>query len=161
MKYGRYDRRNFRDPGEERALAFLESRGHILLRHNYHVRFGEIDLITAVPDEGFRLHASEVKAWSGDSQAPFVHPLQALNARKRGVMRRVMESFRLHASAGAGDLFSIARTASASGERPNSPEPALILARAGCTLPLNELDVCFDLVWVHADGVCEYFPDLF
>ncbi len=166
--YGRYDRRRFRDAGEGVALRFLEEQGHLLLRHNYRLKIGEIDLITADPSNEFRLHAVEVKAWATDPADPFVHPLHALNARKQARMRRVMQSFRQQAARGtAVRLFS----ASSSGSRSNSrsagagadpmPEPAWLLARAGCALPVDQLDVSFDLIWVQQGEHCEWYRDLF
>lgn len=181
MKYGRADRLNFRHPGEARALNFLEEQGHLLLRHNYHTRFAEIDLITAVPEDDFRLHAIEVKAWSTDSasKAPFVHPLHSFNARKQAKMRRAIESFRIHAARTvAFDILNVSditdprneqgkAAAPGSSRQKNNPidEPAWILSRAGCPVDIMQLDVSFDLVWVNptapAGHDCEYFPDLF
>lgn len=176
MRYGRHDpsqprgQRRFRHPAEARGLAFLEARGHLLLRHNFHLRFGEIDLITSDPGDAFRLHAVEVKAWRSTASAePFVHPLETLNARKRAKMRRVMQAFRLQADRVVS--FSVAseravNSQAAGRDRPPPQivdEPAWILAGAGCPVSIMDLDVSFDLLWIRgpAPDDCEYFPDLF
>ncbi|MCR9144546.1 MAG: YraN family protein [bacterium] len=159
MQYGRYDRQRFRHSGEARALAYVEERGHILLRHNYHTRFCEIDLITAVPSEDFRLHAIEVKTWRSRPgfAEPFVHPLRSLNPRKQAKMRRAMESFRLHAARNLD--FRVGSTEAA------IDEPAWVLAQAGCVVGIDELDVSFDLLWLSGhdaeNETCEFFTDLF
>lgn len=162
MKYGRYDRRRFRDAGEGVALRFLEEQGHLLLRHNYRLRGGEIDLITADPADDFRLHAVEVKAWATNPADPYIHPLHALNARKQARMRRVIESFRQQAARRGVVRVSASPAGRAdSGKDSVDAEPAWILAQAGCVHALDQLDVSFDLVWVQANDHCEWFRDLF
>lgn len=160
MRYGRYDRRRFRDAGESVALRFLEEQGHLLLRHNYRLKIGEIDLITADPAAEFRLHAVEVKAWATDPADPFVHPLHALNARKQARMRRVIQSFIQQAARSTAVRLSSER-AGAGTKADEAPEPAWLLARAGCPLPMDQLDVSFDLIWVQQGDHCEWFRDLF
>lgn len=78
----------FRHPAEETALRFLEEQGHVLLAHNFHTGFAEIDLITR--DKAGVLHFVEVRAWQTDS---LKHPLESLNAKKRHRMRRAAQVF--------------------------------------------------------------------
>ncbi|MEQ9363890.1 MAG: YraN family protein [Leptospirales bacterium] len=170
MRYGRYDPEHFRHPGEARALKYLEGLGHILLRHNYHARFGEIDLITCVPAEDYCLHAVEVKAWNTRKQqaSPFVHPLNAMTPRKQAKMRRAMESFRMHATRDFENPIALRSTAvdeDAALKRRVVDEPAWILADAGCRSAIVDLDVSFDLLWISGDvneaEGCEFFTNLF
>lgn len=140
------------------ALRFLEEQGHLLLRHNYRMKIGEIDLITADPAAEFRLHAIEVKAWATNPADPFVHPLYALTARKQARMRRVIESFRQQAARRTAVRLSPAEAGS---DTDHTSEPAWLLARAGCVLPIDQLDVSFDLIWVQANEHCEWYRALF
>jgi putative endonuclease len=78
----------FRHPAEKAGLKYLEERGHVLLAHNFHAGFAEIDLITR--DESGVLHFVEVRAWQTDS---LKHPLESLDARKRERMRRAAAVF--------------------------------------------------------------------
>lgn len=67
----------------------MEGQGHLLLRHNYYTRFGELDLVTIDSDNV--LHAVEVKSWS--SAASPMHPLESIGRRKMDKMRRAMLTF--------------------------------------------------------------------
>lgn len=130
---GRSDR-VFRHSGEGRALAFLEGRGHILLRHNYHIGSAEIDLLTLEPARAL-LHVIEVKAWAAD----VVHPAETfLSKKKRDGLRKAVLFF----------LSEVERDAPL----------ASLLNEHG--LVADELDVCFDLAWVRDDAV-EWFPEMF
>ncbi|MCB1173164.1 MAG: YraN family protein [Leptospiraceae bacterium] len=68
----------FRHPAEGLAWQYLAERGHRLIRHNYHCRFCEFDLITFAPDQSIQF--SEVKAWQSSS---LVHPLEGIQAQAR------------------------------------------------------------------------------
>ncbi len=130
---GRSDRK-FRHPDEGRALAFLEGRGHILLRHNYHTGYAEIDLLTLEPARAV-LHVVEVKAWAGD----MVHPTESfLTKKKRDGLRRAVLSFM--------------------SELENDAGVTRLIAEHG--LHADELDISFDLAWLRGDSV-EWFSELF
>lgn len=78
----------FRHPAEEKALAYLESQGHVALASNFHAGFAEIDLITK--DETGMLHFVEVRAWQ---KSGLKHPLESLDPRKQNRMRIAAELF--------------------------------------------------------------------
>jgi Holliday junction resolvase-like predicted endonuclease len=139
---GRLDR-VFRAPGEATAALFLEARGHLLLRHNYHVGFGEIDLITLAPD--LTLHGVEVKRWAGN--APAVHPLESFSRLKLQRMARALEKFCYELTA------------------PGN-EAAVLSLRTCCPAPFfealerGEAARCIDLIWVRESDECEWFEGL-
>jgi hypothetical protein len=75
-------------------------------------------------------------------------------------MRRVIESFRYEVTQ---ERPSPATSVLSEGATPDAAAPgsrSLLLA-AGCRVGVYDLDVSFDLVWVRADGQCEFFPNLF
>ncbi len=111
-----------------------------MLRHNYHVGFGEIDLITLAPD--LTLHAVEVKRWAG--AAPAVHPLESLTRLKLQRMARALEKFCQEISASGSD-------ATVASLRSRCPAAFLEALQRGDTAR------SIDLVWVRESDECEWF----
>jgi len=62
--------------GEDRAAAYLVSRGYVILDRNWRCPHGEIDIVAA---RGDRLAVVEVKTRAG---LGYGHPLSAIGARK-------------------------------------------------------------------------------
>ncbi|MCB1322891.1 MAG: YraN family protein [Leptospiraceae bacterium] len=125
---------NFRHPAERCALAFLELRGHRLLRHNYHTRFCEIDLITLGSENG--IHFIEVKAWQAEDAA-FKHPLQSLTRIKLATLRKACAEFMYEA------------------------QKEQLLLRFNPNLRIDDLPQCIDLIWVKSDADIELFENLY
>jgi putative endonuclease len=73
--------------GEELAVAYLQSRGYILLETNYRTGLGEIDCIFQDGDE---LVFVEVKTRSSTT---FGDPLEAVGYRKWQQITRVVEQY--------------------------------------------------------------------
>jgi putative endonuclease len=74
--------------GEEVALDYLLRKGFSLLERNYTALEGEIDLILK---EGECLVFVEVKMRRGEE---FGDPVEAVDWRKQGTIRRVAERYR-------------------------------------------------------------------
>lgn len=112
----------------------------MLLRHNYHVGFGEIDLITLAPD--LALHAVEVKRWAGET--PAVHPLESFTPAKLQRVARALEKFCYELGASGND-------------------PAAEALRARCppafleALERGDAARSIDLIWVREADQCEWF----
>ncbi|MGI6664077.1 MAG: YraN family protein [Christensenellaceae bacterium] len=81
------DKRQLGKKGEQLAAAYLQERGMILLRENYQIRGGEIDLIM---QDGETLVFVEVK--TRRSQA-FGRGVEAIHAKKMQAMRRTAEQY--------------------------------------------------------------------
>lgn len=139
---GRLDR-VFRAPGEQAAAQFLEARGHLLLRHNYHVGFGEIDLITLAPD--LTLHAVEVKRWSGET--PAVHPLESFTRAKLQRMARALDKF-------CYELGEYRSESAAENLRTKCPAALFEALESG------DAARSIDLIWVRESDQCEWFEGL-
>ena len=75
------ERRARGDAAEQRAAAFLEAEGYVVLDRNYQTRRGEIDLVV---EKGDVLAFVEVRSGSGDA---FGSPAETVSYRKR---RRVI-----------------------------------------------------------------------
>lgn len=73
---------NFGRSSEEAAAVFLRNKGYKILRTNYRVKFGEIDIIA---EEASAICFIEVKSRVNCS---FGHPKEALNQRKRQKISR-------------------------------------------------------------------------
>lgn len=98
------DDRVFRDRGEERAWQELQARGHILIRHNIHLRVIEIDLLTWNPAT-HTLHLVEVKHWK---EGP-IHPMETIYKKRKYRMaaRLIPELFSRTIAELTSDEFSI------------------------------------------------------
>ena len=73
--------------GEALAVDFLKKKGYRILTRNYRYGHGEIDIIAERENE---LIFIEVKArWSDE----FGDPEEAINLRKRGLLRRTAEGY--------------------------------------------------------------------
>ena len=128
---------SFRHEGEKIALAFLERCGHVLLDHNYHAGFCEIDLITL--DENFTIHFSEVKNWQ--SANILQHPLEAFNKKRIGKLRDAAQKFIIDSNENSIMQERVAATA--------------------CAQLLHQLPLSFDLLWVRSSTHIEYQPQIF
>lgn len=73
---------NFGRSSEDAAAVFLKNKGYKILRTNYRVKFGEIDIIA---EEGQAICFIEVKSRVNCS---FGHPKEALTPRKREKISR-------------------------------------------------------------------------
>ncbi len=73
--------------GEALAEKHLKKSGYRILARNYRCRYGEIDLIA---EEGGSLVFIEVKT---RSSAAFGHPLEAVDAHKRGQLTRAARHY--------------------------------------------------------------------
>jgi len=73
--------------GEDRAAAFLQSRGYRILERNLRLPGGEIDLVCR---DGRTLVFVEVKL---RKSARFGNALSAVDARKRATLRRLAADF--------------------------------------------------------------------
>lgn len=121
------------------AIQYLEKEGHSLLRHNYHVRFAEIDLITLCPNQIF--HFVEVKFWKNN----ILHPLESITNKKirrqkRAALYFISELHTLKKNFPASDEISVAL--------PPSESP-------------DDIMMSFDLVWVHSEEEIEYHRAIF
>lgn len=74
---------------EDRALAHLLARGHVLLARNFRVRGGELDLVTR---DGAVTVFTEVKQRARPSHG---HPLESVTPRKADLLRRVARLYLL------------------------------------------------------------------
>lgn len=73
---------NFGRSSEDAAAVFLKNKGYKILRTNYRVKFGEIDIIA---EEASAICFIEVKSRVNCS---FGHPKEALTPRKREKISR-------------------------------------------------------------------------
>jgi len=73
---------DFGKASEDAAAVFLKNKGYKILRTNYRVKFGEIDIIAK---EASAICFIEVKSRVNCS---FGHPKEALNPRKRDKISR-------------------------------------------------------------------------
>ncbi|GEM45753.1 YraN family protein [Deinococcus cellulosilyticus] len=73
---------------EDRALKYLLGLGHVLLKRNYRIRGGEVDLITRAPDG--TVVFTEVKH---RSKTDFGHPLETITPRKVRLLWRTALRF--------------------------------------------------------------------
>ncbi len=137
--HGRVDR-EFRHPSEALALQYLEAREHTLLRHNYHLRFVEIDLITVTRDACVRF--TEVKSWR---DASMLHPLETMTGKRRSDLRRAAGTF-LHELSRDRQTLALLRKGVRDEEHCFDPDSAT---------------VSFDLLWLRAADDVEYFENLF
>jgi putative endonuclease len=69
--------------GEDRAAAYLRSRGYTVLDRNWRIREGEIDLVAAA---GGELVVVEVKTRRSEG---FGHPFEAIDRRKQSRLWRL------------------------------------------------------------------------
>ena len=138
--HGRIDLK-FRHPAEAIVWRYLQGQDHVLLRHNYHIRICEIDLITATPDR--LLHCIEVKAWQNSE---LVHPLQSISRKKQAGWRQAAQFFIMEAAAAGAHLQTV---------------PALRDQSRGLDLSeLSEFSVVFDLILLDAQSEMQVFADL-
>ena len=75
--------------GEQRARAYLVSKGMRLIGENWRCRAGEIDLIA---EDGNVLVFVEVRTRTGDSGA-YGTPLESVNTRKQRQIRKLAELY--------------------------------------------------------------------
>lgn len=74
--------------GEERAVTHLVQHGYQILDRNWRCRLGEVDIVAV---HGGELVIVEVKARRTDR---FGHPFEAVDARKRDRLWRVVHAWR-------------------------------------------------------------------
>ena len=119
------------------ASVYLEENGHLVLCHNFHAKFAEIDLITVEND---KLHFIEVKNYSRDS---LLHPLEVITRHKMNKMRRAAKVF--------------FREYSNHTKKMDESE----IETGKIIIDIVSLQPCFDLLWVRDDQTFEYFRELF
>lgn len=86
--------------GEDFACEFLISRGHTIVKRNFHMKHGEIDIITSTPlprVSGVKIHIVEVKTSSSAS----VRAEENMNIRKIKKVAKLGEAYAKN------NLFSI------------------------------------------------------
>lgn len=76
--------------GEQEAAAFLEKRGYRVLRRNYRLFFGEIDLIL---EKAGVIHFVEVKTVSQETYAKGIKPEDHVTREKITRIMKVAEFF--------------------------------------------------------------------
>ena len=128
---------NFRNEGERRGAEILSRLGHVLVCHNYHVRFAEIDLITICGDF---VHYVEVKNFTCSTA---VHPLETLTGHKIKKMRLASACF-------VRDCEQMSLLLKAKNTVSKELIPYIV-----------SLQPSFDLLWVKKDEDFEYFQSLF
>ncbi|RAP33363.1 YraN family protein [Candidatus Marinamargulisbacteria bacterium SCGC AG-439-L15] len=69
------------DKGESLAVRYLQKRGYRILKRNFHVRYGEIDIVASKKDV---LVFVEVKAYD---KPYLIHPKEVITTRKLKRMR--------------------------------------------------------------------------
>lgn len=128
----------FRNEGERRGAAFLQSLGHCIVARNYFTpdRRTEIDLITVHQTV---LHFVEVKAW----RRGYTHPLESQRNQRQRRVRKGARAF-------------IARLG---GWKPHESAHIIELCPDGSTLFRIE-SLSFDLLWVRGEE-CEFFQQIF
>jgi putative endonuclease len=88
--------------GEERAAAYLRSRGYHVLARNWRGRGGELDIVAV---RGTELVAVEVKTRSGTG---FGHPFEAVDERKLARIWRLALQWRgAHPDIGRGRVIRV------------------------------------------------------
>jgi putative endonuclease len=98
---------------EDLAVALLESRGYHILARNWRRPEGELDVVA---DDGGVCVFVEVRSRTGEE---FGHPLESVNARKRG---RIVRAARLYLDAvptqAAGFRFDVVGVTFVDGREP-------------------------------------------
>ena len=96
--------------GEEKAIAFLTSIGHVLLATNYRAGRDEVDVITR---QNNTIIFTEVKTRSTDY---YGHPEEFVDKKKRKAMKKVAEAFLLENNLNIDIRFDIVSITNTQGE---------------------------------------------